>query len=312
VLFRRVGDSLLATPALRAIKQHRPDAHVLVISEPQVARVFAQNPSVDEIITVGRGGSLIALTAALRVSRPTIVLDFLSDPRSASACLLSGAQERVGIAGRGRSWMYTKTVPRQEPAQPVYSALHKLALAAAIGASSQDTTLEFHVGDDDRMFAETVWSERGWDRTTRVAAFFVHSRRDYKRWPLEHFGEIIRRMRGESSFVPLVLVTPGDESAVSELRARSELPVRHVLPVLDLGHLAAVLERCAILIGNDGGPKHLAVALGTPTLTIFMQDSPLWWTPPDHPLHHALGAHATPAEVYDVLLHFLESGAHER
>jgi ADP-heptose:LPS heptosyltransferase len=312
LLFRRVGDSLLATPALRAVKKYRPGAHVLVIAEPQVRRIFEHNGSLDEIVTVGPSASIIALAAALRVNRPTLVLDFLSDPRSVFAALLSGAKQRVGFGGRGRRWMYTHTVPRQDPLHPVYSARHKLALVAAMGAVSQDAATEFHVRDDDRNFAEAVWRERGWHHATRVAAFFVHSRRGHKRWPLGHFGEVISRLRREGSMVPLVLVTPGDESAVSELCARSELPMRHVVPLTDLGHLAAVLEFCAVLVGNDGGPKHLAVAVGTPTLTIFMQDSPLWWTPPDDPRHKAMGAQTAPAEVYDALMHFLESDAHDR
>ncbi|MCX6600163.1 MAG: glycosyltransferase family 9 protein [bacterium] len=312
LLFRRVGDSLLATPALRAMKQHRPEAQVIVLSEPQVARIFEHNPSVDEIVTVGRPAAFVSLAAALRISRPTTVLDFLSDPRSGLSCFLSGARQRVGIAGRGRNWMYTHTVPRQNPAQPIYSAFHKLALAAAVGAESQDATTEFHLREDDRAFAEAVWSERGWDRAARVAAFFVHSRREYKRWPVDCFHEVIRRMQRESAMLPLVLVTPGDESAVAELRARSGLPVWQTVPVVDLGHLGAVLERCAVLVGNDGGPKHMAVAVGTPTLTVFMQDSPLFWTPPDHPLHVALGPQATPAEVYSSLLQLAELRTHER
>jgi ADP-heptose:LPS heptosyltransferase len=110
----------------------------------------------------------------------------------------------------------------------------------------------------------------------------------------------------------LLLVTPGDESAVAELRARSGLPVQQTVPVADLGHLGAVLERCAVLVGNDGGPKHMAVAVGTATLTVFMQDSPLFWTPPDHPLHVALGPQATPSEVVSSLLQLAELRAHER
>jgi ADP-heptose:LPS heptosyltransferase len=312
LLFRRVGDSLLATPALRAMKQHRPETRVIVFSEPQVARIFEHNPSIDEIVTVGRPASFVSLAAALRISRPTMTLDFLSDPRSGLACLLSGARQRVGIAGRGRNWMHTHVVPRQNPAQPVYSALHKLTLPAAVGARSQDTATEFHLGEDDRAFAEAVWNERGWDRAACVAAFFVHSRREYKRWPLDCFHEVIRCIQRESAIVSLVLVTPGDESAVAELRARAELPTLYTLPVADLGHLGAVIERCAVLVGNDGGPKHMAVAVGTPTLTLFTQDSPLLWTPPNHPFHVAMQARATPAEVYSALLRLIELRTHAR
>jgi ADP-heptose:LPS heptosyltransferase len=307
LLFQRVGDSLLATPALRAVKQRWPSARVTVLSLRQVARVFEHNPSVDEVISVGAAASFVSLATALRVTKPSLVLDFLSDPRSGLACVLSGSPQRVGIAGRWRSWMYTGTIPRQNPAQPIYSATHKLTLAAAVGADSHDTTTEFHLTDDDRAFADTVWNERGWKSTARTVAFFVHSRREYKRWPVDCFVEVIRRIQSEGDILPLVLVTPGDESAVGELRARADLPIRQTVPVVDLGHLAAVLERCAVLVGNDGGPKHMAVAVGTPTITVFTHESPLLWTPPNHPLHIAMGARTTPAEVFEGLDHLLKT-----
>jgi ADP-heptose:LPS heptosyltransferase len=291
LLFRRVGDSLLATPALRALKKQYPEALLTVISEPQVARVFAGNPWVDEIVTVPRGPSVLRLAAALRRhGAPDMSMDFLSDPRSALACRISGAEQRLGVGVHGRRWAYTQTIGQQTLSSPRYSAAHKLELAALAGAALTDLSTEFYLTSDDRNFAEAAWQERGWSEMTVVTAFFVHARRDYKRWPLDDFCTVIRRMHEGGDALPLVLVTPGDESTAAELRARTRLDAPHIISVDTLGELGAVLQRCRLFIGNDGGPKHLAVALGTPTVTIFISDSPVYWTPPDTQRHVALSS----------------------
>ena len=299
LLFRRVGDSLLATPALRAVKRHSPDTSLIVLCERQVARIFAHNPSISNIVEVNPSASFFELASVLRRTEPSIILDFLSLPHSGLASLCSGAHRRIGIAGRGRSWMYTGVVDKQNADHPIYSAVHKLALAAAVGANDRDTTTEFHLTDNDRAFAESTWRERNWNRATRVAAFFVHSRREYKNWPLEKFRGVIRWLLDEHSIQPLLLATPGAESAVTELREHAGLTQLHTMTLADLGHLGSVLERCFVLIGNDGGPKHLAVAVGTPTVTVFMHDSPVFWTPPNDPRHIIFTSNASPDDVYN-------------
>lgn len=291
LLFRRVGDSLLATPTLRAIKTCFPDAELCVICEPQITRVFAANPWINTVIRIPDGPSVFKLAAAAKThGQPDILLDFLSDPRSALATRLCGARKRVGFARRGMNWAYTHAVLRQDPEQPIYSALHKLKLVNALGIDATDTTTEFYLSDSDHAFATAAWEERGWNQSTRVTCFFVHSRRDYKRWPLECFGEVIQHLREQQMTTPLVLATPGDEIAVAKLRARAGLSAQHILPVGDLGHLGAVLARCNLLLGNDGGPKHLAVALGVPTVTIFGTDSAAYWTPANSPINVAIFA----------------------
>jgi ADP-heptose:LPS heptosyltransferase len=310
LLFRRIGDSLLATPALRAVKKYLPDAAVVVVCERPVSRVFAHNPSIDEITEINPAVSLWEFVSAVRRIQPTITLDFLSDPRSGLASLFSGAHRRIGIAGRSRGWMYTDIVARQNADSPAYSALHKLALAAAIGATECDTFTEFYLTDDDRAYAASAWRERSWDDTARVAAFFVHSRREYKRWPLEKFSNVVQLLRNQHSLQPLLLVTPGDEHAAVEMQKNTKLSVQETISISDLGHLAAVLERCSILISNDGGPKHIAVAVGTPTVTVFMQDSPLFWTPPGEHRHVAVSASAAPIDVYDAAVSIMNAASH--
>jgi ADP-heptose:LPS heptosyltransferase len=298
LLFRRVGDSLLATPALRALKKGVADCRLQVYAEPQVMRVFQHNPWVDDLIEVDEPNAFRLASLVRQGRKPGVTVDFLSDPRSAWASFLSRAPVRVGFAHSVRRHLYTHLAPLQDPTQPIYSARHKLRLANALGCDEQDTRTEFHLSQQDRDFADTIWRERQWSGVP-VAAFFIHSRRDYKRWPLKFFAEVIEHLTRQNHLLPLVLSTPEDESAAGTLSTLAHLEDSQILELRDLGHLGAVLAKCALLIGNDGGPKHLAVAVGTPTVTIFRDESPDYWTPPNTNFHMAVSAPPL-GSVYDV------------
>lgn len=280
----------MATPALRAMRSNFPQAHISVVCESHVSRVFEGNDSISEIVSIRPSPSVPRLLRALRLrSRPDMVLDFLSNPRTAIATSLSGAPRRVGFAYPGRRWAYSDAIGLQNPASPMYSVVHKLRLAETLGCTSTGLHSEFTLFDPDRQFSLSEWQNRGWHKQ-RVIAFFVHSRRTYKRWPTERFVEVIRRLPEATTAVPLVLSTPGDESAVDFLRRQCALHDSNILRAENLGQLGAALKQCALLVGNDGGPKHLAIALDVPTLTIFGTEPPEYWTPPGDPRHRVLCA----------------------
>ena len=288
ILFRRVGDSLMATPALRSIKKTYPDARLSVVVEPGVERVFQHNPWIDEI-TIARRVTVPALMGLLKAGgRPDIVIDFLSDPRSAWACCLSRSPVRVGFAKSLRRALYTQTAELQDPRHPIYSARHKLRLAATLGAHLDNDLTDFFLSAADREWADAEWRKRDWINSVNVAAFFVHSRREYKRWPVKRFAEVAQFVRDKLGWTPLLLATPGDEESVETALSHGGFRYEDVLTLADLGQLGAVLEKCGILIGNDGGPKHIAVAVNTPTLTVFGKESPEYWTPPHSDIHRAV------------------------
>jgi len=291
LLFRRVGDSLIATPALRAIKKHHAECQLVVFCETHVTRVFEGNPWIDRVIDVDRSPSPFTLARAMRrAGHLTTAVDFLADPRTALACRLSGANHRVGFAGRGRSWLYTQTVARQDPARPLYSAEHKLGLSRALEAPDDSLTIDFILKDREVSRVAGAFAEMGIAPSDVVAAVFPYSRRDYKRWPTEHFVSLCRALHTERAMVPVLLAGPGEVEYCTRIAAAAAPSVAHVLRAESLGEIAAALRSSILLIGNDGGPKHLAVAVGTPTVTIFGNDPPEYWTPPNDSRHVALTA----------------------
>lgn len=303
LLFRRIGDSLLATPSLRALKQRFPDRKLFVLAEPQTARVFAGNPVIDDILITPKSPSPFQLAGLIkRHDKPAATIDFLSDPRTALACLLSGARTRVGFKTSLRSLLYTHRVPLQNTAAPVYSAKHKLGLARALNAETESLDIDFYLKESDSG-AVTKWKQRAHiHESTRIIAIFPYSRRDYKRWQPDRYISLCKKLQAIPDFFPVLISGPGEADYCSSIVTAASLNENHLLVFDDLGKMAALLKLATVYVGNDGGPKHLAVAMGTPTITVFLNDPPEYWTPPDTTRHIALASSAPAGISVDTVM----------
>ncbi len=312
LLFRRVGDSLLATPALRAIKKRFPEKRLSVLAEPQVERVFELNPFVDEIILTEKSPSPFKLAQLMKQNgRPEHVLDFLSDPRSALACLLSGSRNRVGFRTPLRSLVYHQRIALQDQSNPVYSALHKFKLAEAIGAGKESLETDFYLRESDTDFL-VEWQKRTRIRkATKVIAIFPFSRRVYKRWQPDHYISLCRKIQAVPDFFPVLISGPGEADYCRTIALAANLDERHSIIFENLGAMAAFLKSSSLYVGNDGGPKHLAVAMDTSTVTIFLNDPPEYWTPPDSRKHISLSSSETNAGSDEVSVDSVMHEIHE-
>jgi ADP-heptose:LPS heptosyltransferase len=290
---RAGGDLLLTTPALRALRAGLPHARIDVVAARGLGSLLAGNPDVDRVIEFDRKSlpSQAALYAKLTLGGYDLVIDLVSSPRTAFMTRLTRAPLRAGydIAGRGRA--YNVKVPR-EPAgadgRPVlrYAPEAALDVMRALGFPPGDPRLRFTVSREARERIDAFLAESdpgsgartGTDRP-RIACLPVGSW-PAKTWAPERFAEVMDRL-AESVDV-IWLWGPGERERVEGTRARMRRPSR-MAPATDWQELGALLSRCALLVGNDSGPKHVAVALQIPTVTVYGPTNPATWHPPEGP-----------------------------
>ncbi len=282
----RLGDVLLATPAVRALRESRPAAVLEFLTRAAFAPVLDGNPALDRVVRYeGRATDAALARAAFGPDRYDAVVDFQSTPHSALLAALTRAPLRIGRAKRLRLG-YTHRI--RLSGEHAYSAAHKLEMLRPLGVTRGSLRLELVVGGEDRAYAVALWARFGWPPAAPAAALSPVSRRAYKRWPLERFAavadELSRRFDGRL----LLTSGPGElEVARTVASIMSEPAVWDYGPTT-LKQLAAVFERCAIWIGNDGGPKHVATAVGTPTVALFRPGHGAAWTNPEAPAQLAV------------------------
>ena len=282
---RAAGDLLLTTPALRALRAGLPDARIDILVARGTEEILLGNRDVDRVLTLNRRSLLAqaARYAALARARYDLVLDMVSNPRSAFMAALTRAPIRVGYDIPGRSAAYTRRVPREPvgPDGPIarYAPEGPLDLVRAIGLEPKGLGLTYHVSPDAEAWAE-AWLQRSRLGARPVVACLPSGTWPSKTWIPERFAAVMDALHDAADL--LWLWGPGEEDLARDGAARMKSP-SVLAPPAGWQELAAILQRCALLLSNDSGPKHLAVALGVPTVTIFGPTHPTAWQPPSGP-----------------------------
>jgi len=278
IQLRYMGDVLLCTPAVRAARTAHPGARLEFLTDALGADVLAGNPHLDEVITWRSG-----LRAELRLARELrrrcydLSVDFHSAPRSARFTLAAGAPRRLGVQGRGpRNRAYTDLVPKQ--GREVYVAVQKLGVLAPLGVEpgGRDLSLQISVGEAERARVAELWARHALEgeRVVAVSAVALHA---FKQWGAGRWARVADALAA-AGYRVLLTRGPGEEEQLHAVTRAMPGAAPPTAAPATLRELAAIYERCALWVGNDGGPKHVAVAAGTPTLTVIRSGLGRTWT----------------------------------
>jgi heptosyltransferase-2 len=274
-----VGDAVMATPALRAIRRHFDNAQIVGVLRPYVASVVEGRDWLDEMIFAdGKSWPqrIPAVAWQLRRRKIDLAILFTNSFRTALISWLGGCKKRIGHALHGRSFLLTEKVSPLRDARgkllpsPVIDAYNQLAIRA--GCPAPGHRMELFTTPNDEAAADAVWQSEGLDRFAEViclnpgAAFGAS-----KHWPSEYFTQVARDLTRHRGSGVLVLCGPSEREQCRRIVAGADHPhVRglHGHP-LSLGLTKACVRRADLLITTDSGPRHFAAAFNRPVLSLF-------------------------------------------
>ena len=290
---RAFGDTLLTTPTLRGLKKAYPHARLSIVLEPAMAQVVRGLPYIDEIIPfdrlafkkrgwLGELRATFAFWMELRSRRFDLVVDVLGTPRTAAMALATGAPVRVGFAFRVRRWAYTRV---HHPAKgPKYIADYTADTLRVLGLEPDSLDLDFAVGARAQNEMDTWLREQGLGAGSRPLLVQGAGGWHLKRYPPELMAEAVKLALEGGGREAVFLWGPGEEGMARELAALAG-PGARVAPPTDFERMGALLKRSCCLLTNDNATKHLAVACGCPTVTVFGPTSDVAWHPSGDPRH---------------------------
>lgn len=274
-----LGDVVLTTPAIRAARRAFPDAHIDFVAGLPGAEVLTGNRDLDHVHVWKRGlRSRVQLMRRIRAAHYDAAIDFHSSPSTAMMVAASGARIRIGLDARGpRTRAYTRLLPRERG--PVYMALQKLRLLEPLGVDPEGADLRLDVSLDarDRAFAGEIWTRYGLGRDgAPVVAISPVSRHAFKQWGAERWAALADGLAEAGAHV-LITSGPGQIEQAGAVAAAMRRTAVWRYGDTTVKQVAALYERCALWIGNDSGPKHLAVAVGAPTISVTRwRLGPVW------------------------------------
>lgn len=277
IVYKGIGDVLLTTPLLRALKKGLPDSRLYFLTRRPSLGILKNNPHLSGVFCREDGP-----LSAIRAAGIDISLDFMRSTSSGFYALFSGAKKRLAFsypAGR----IFHNILPAIRP-NPGYTAFDRLQLLEPLGLLHDGPEPELYFGPENAARAETFLSGAGIRPGEFTVTLDITSPRDHRRWPRDSFITLADRLASEFGARVVFLWGPGELDYVKAAAASARK--KHLLcPDFDLLDLAALLKRSGLHVGNSSAPMHIAVSQGTPTFTVYSpRNSPASWSPPG-PLH---------------------------
>jgi heptosyltransferase-2 len=295
-----VGDVVMASPLLRAVRGLVPDAQLTAMLPRNAMPLLEPCPRVDGLLP--RDGGVLAVANRLRDGQFDAAILLTNSFRSALTVRLSGIRRRIGYARDGRGWMLTDRLepPREgRELKPVPAVDYYLAIARHLGAAAPDTTLELFTDERDDTQTMEQLVNAGWDGRRPLVVLSPGASKIEKRWPADRFGAVADRLAEQSGAFVTVTGSPAEAGVVADVIARAGVPITS-LPELGIGlrQLKSVLKHADLLITNDTGPRHIAAAVGCAVVTLFGPTGPEWTLIPfDQDVHIVAGGDRQMAQI---------------
>lgn len=280
-----IGDAVLATCALAALRRALPDAHLAVLVKPHAATLFENSGIVDEVVAFDFPWtspsekyalrrydvrSIWGLLRRLRRQRYDISLDARTDPRNHLLTLLAGVRRRFGFAHGSGSWLLTDRVPAGDPERHRVDDWLGLVRAAGV-ADVAPSSLSVSVTEEER--ARKWLRTRGLNPARLLVGIHPGASHAVRRWDLARFAAVADALSERHEAQIIVFA---DEKGYGE-----EMPTKrgHAVARVALRELMGLMRQCDLLVCNESGPMHLATALGIPVVAIFTSMNPAWFGP---------------------------------
>ena len=295
----QLGDLLLATPAIRAVRKRFPRAYVAVVAREYTAPILEHNPYIDEVIVFYEKFWRWNLIRAAKFWKSirngfdfAIVLNSIS--RSASSdliALLSGAKyilgpDHLALNGLDREVIYNVVVPRSPVMK--HEIERNIDIVRGLGADENDFEYDLVLADEEVDRAERIYHSLSLDPVKRVVGVHFGALNPSKCFSLEKLAVVIDWMMEEFGCEVLLIVGPNEVERKEFLLSKLHHAV-HCAPVMPLRIMAALIRHCSLIICNDTGTLHIASSQRIPSVSFHSLSDPSIWKPP-HPRHIAVRA----------------------
>jgi len=292
VRLRSIGDIVLLTPALRLLKEWRPDLRISVMVESRFRDLLLGNPAVEEILIPWEGTGVSNLVSRLAVIRElrtrgfALCVNLHGGPSSRLFARWSGAPSRVGFAHYRGAGLYNILIPDAKillNQSSVHTAEHQAAAFFHLGLPRKEIPrAQIFSGAQQAAWWQAKRAALGLSAGQSYA--IVHSTALYKtkEWSREGFARLGEYLESKSGIAAIYSCGPGEAPVLDAVEKAAGRPLRR-LENESLAQFAAALAGARLFVGNDSGPAHMAAALARPLVVIFgSSSSPIWGPWPLH------------------------------
>lgn len=279
---KRIGDLILTTPAIAALRERFPDAHISLVVSPAVTELLPALSGIDKFLVI-RGKADDALDWLTLTARSfDYCLDFTRNDRSAFLTLLSHARKRItsdhpNLRTKIRARSYNEFV--DSPVGSLHTVDYHLALLQPLGIDHPSRAIRLDLPETTIEKAAALLSAAGLGG--EFVLFHPGSARSEKFWETERWAEVIDHCAERGIICALSGGrSPGEQAQIQAIKAAST--TKHVVDLsgkTTLLTLAAIVRKARLLVTVDSAPMHFGAAWGTPQVVLFGPTNPFHWHP---------------------------------
>jgi predicted lipopolysaccharide heptosyltransferase III len=298
---KRIGDLILTTPAVAALRERFPDADITMVVSSECADLLPAISNVDRMLIARRNLRDLALFLSVAARKFDCCVDFTRNDRSAFLALLSGARQRVvsyrvreQAKTRARAYTHFVTVRMRD----VHTIDYHLALVAALGAGTSSRAPHLNLPAIAYEKADAL--RREWKIARPYIILHPGSARREKLWEPARWAKVIDHF-GQDDGVDLVLTSgpSRDEQAhIAVIKNKARRQIVDLSGKTDLLTLAALISQAQLVVTVDSAPMHLVAATRTPQVILFGPTNPFHWHPKQGPAVILQGNSAKPVTEF--------------
>jgi heptosyltransferase-2 len=268
-----IGDAVMTTPAMGAVRAALPDAEMVVAANPVVAELFSPHPYCDRVIVLDNKkvrGSIRGLfhsSSLLRAESFDLAILFQNAIGAAITALLAGIPNRAGYRTDGRGILLTHAVPIGKAQRRLHHTDYYLQMLARLGIEGGDERLALSCTERELALAgKMLRTDTGspWVAVNPGAAFG-----SAKRWFPERFAEVADGLVREFGARILITGGPAEADLGVDIEAAMKARPLNLVGKTSVRMLMALLSQCSLMVTNDSGPMHVAAAFGVPVVALF-------------------------------------------
>ncbi|MFH1198781.1 MAG: lipopolysaccharide heptosyltransferase II [Candidatus Omnitrophota bacterium] len=284
----RIGDVLLSTPVIKALRDRFSHAYIAMMVSPSAKDVVEGNPYLDEVIVYDKDGKHNSWARSLKfahnLKKKRFDLAIILHPTNRVHLITFFARvpRRVGY-NRKLPFLLTDRIEHSKQLGEKHELEYNLDLLDYLGVEAQNKNLFMPIREDSEKYIDNLFRMEGFKNTDKLLAIHPAASCVSKIWPEERFAEVARKLALKYGFKIVIVAGSKDMARAKNVAKIIGQPVSNFAGRISVSQLASLLKRCKLLISNDSGPVHIACAVGTPVISIFgraqMGLSPKRWGP---------------------------------
>ncbi len=297
----RIGDVLLSTPVIKALRDNYPHAYIAMMVSPYGKNIVEDNPYLDEVAIYDKDGKhkswqrSLKFAQNLKKKRFDLAVVLHPTNRVHLVTFFAGIRRRIGY-DRKLGFLLTDRIEHTKQLGQKHELEYALDLVRCLGIEPKDKTLFMPLKPESEAWVEKLFKQEGIEKTDRLLAIHPGASCPSKIWPNKRFADVASRLIEKYGFRVLVIAGPKDLALAESVIKHMHHPVINLAGRISVSQLASVLKRCNLFISNDSGPVHIAASVGTPVISIFGRNQkglgPVRWGPTgkkDKILHKEVG-----------------------